>query len=62
MRDVSSLQQISSRLDFGDPQTSRLDHTELLYDLRARKSAHTPGEGINPADLCGEAFDWQDNS
>jgi hypothetical protein len=78
-------------LDFGDSLISRLNHTKLLYDPRARKFTLTLGEGANPTyvrgevllgpaeiisgdriqigetellflALCGEAFDWQDNT
>ena len=43
-------------LDFGDALISRLNHTKILYDPRARKFTVTLGEGTNPTYVRGEAL------
>ncbi len=37
-----------ARLDFGDPQISRVNHARLLYDPKSRKFTLTLGESPNP--------------
>ena len=49
-RDVSQ----RVRLDFGDPQISRLNHAKLLYDPRSRRFTLTLGESTNPTYIRGE--------
>ena len=44
------------RLDFGDTMISRSNHAKILYDPRARKFTITPGDGLNPAYVRGEAL------
>jgi hypothetical protein len=44
------------RLDFGDPQISRLNHARLLYDPKSRKFTLTLGESPNPTYLRDEVL------
>ena len=44
------------RLDFGDAMISRSNHAKILYDPRGRKFTITPGDGVNPAYVRGEAL------
>jgi hypothetical protein len=43
-------------LDYGDSSISRINHTKVLYDPRARKFTLTLGEGTNPTYVRGEAL------
>ena len=43
-------------LDYGDASISRINHTKVLYDPRARKFTLTLGEGTNPTYVRGEAL------